>query len=110
MPPLFSSRGYVLAVVGAYACLAHWIAVQVRFFLSSHLSSHLFAIITDDINLQALANLSRFVLDVWTRRLGTREFVVTVIVSFVVGHSTQVDLKFFDLRMVDTFDFTQMTQ
>ena len=41
----------------AYACLARWIAVQVRFFLSSHL----FPMITDDLNLQALANPSRFV-------------------------------------------------
>ena len=53
----FLTPGYVLAVVGAYACLVRWIAVQVRFFLSSHL----FTMITDDLNPQALANLSRFV-------------------------------------------------
>jgi hypothetical protein len=45
----FLDSSYVLAVVGACACLARWIAVQVRFFLSSHL----FAMIID-LNLQAL--------------------------------------------------------
>ena len=44
---------FLLAVVGAYACLAHWVVVQIRLFLSSHV----FGTVTDNLSFQASVNL-----------------------------------------------------